>query len=105
MSWRVDKDEAPTLFNRMRGNLLALAGSDRRAMRLRALLVDLQPPRVAAAEQSPDKRSPTQSEVKLPLVGSLDTVMSRLLGVTAQVDQQQDEAQCEPMCSPSGGLP
>ena len=30
MSWRVDKDEGPTLFNRMRGNLLALAGSDRR---------------------------------------------------------------------------
>ena len=51
MTWRVDKDDGPTLFNRMRGNLLALAGSDRRASRLRALLIDRQPPRVAAAER------------------------------------------------------
>ena len=56
MTWRVDKDEAPTLFNRMRGNLLALAGSDRRATRLRTLLIDRQPPRVAAAERSLDEQ-------------------------------------------------
>ena len=67
MSWRVDKDESPTLFNRMRGNLLALAGSDRRATRLRALLIDRQPPRVAAAEQSPDQRLTTQSQARLCL--------------------------------------
>ena len=46
MSWRVDKDESATLFTRMRGNLLALAGSNRRAARLRALLADLQAPRI-----------------------------------------------------------
>ena len=64
MSWRVDKDEGPTLFNRMRGNLLALAGSDRRATRLRALLIDCQPPRVLAAEQqSPSQPVESQSQV------------------------------------------
>ena len=42
MSWRIDKDESGTLTTRMRGSLLALAGPNRRAARLRALLVDLQ---------------------------------------------------------------
>ncbi len=64
MSWRVDKDEGPTLFNRMRGNLLALTGSDRRAARLRALLMDSQPPRVLAAEQSFTQRLDSQSQVR-----------------------------------------
>ena len=66
MSWRVDKDEGLTLFNRMRGNLLALAGSDRRAMRLRALLIDRQPPRVLAAEQSFTQQCDSQSQVRSP---------------------------------------
>lgn len=42
MSWRIDKDESGTLNTRMRGSLMALAGSNRRSARLRALLVDLQ---------------------------------------------------------------
>ncbi len=66
MSWRVDKDEGPTLFNRMRGNLLALAGSDRRAARLRALLIDHQPPRVLAAEQTFTQQCESQSQVRSP---------------------------------------
>ncbi len=61
MTWRVDKDDGPTLFNRMRGNLLALAGSDRRATRLRALLIDRQPPRVVAAERCHAEQQPDEA--------------------------------------------
>ena len=46
LSWRLDKDEASSTFNLMRSNLLALMAPSGPAVRLRQLLVDLEPPLV-----------------------------------------------------------
>lgn len=44
LSWRLDKDEASSTFNLMRSNLLALMAPQGPAVRLRQLVVDLDPP-------------------------------------------------------------